>query len=364
MESTVVGTLAKSSASSDGTASNSPEISVLLGAIENSASTPQIAYGLLKSLLHLLRVSRGNILSSFKTLNGSSRVLGVACIQARELRRSCSLDPSVESSDSKVAVVSPHEKSDSSQVEESWFKCMETCLWIFTEFFASSEDAKLSVLHSSFCIDCLFELFWEKSLRSHVLQLIINLLKITPLCDEDQRVKLQVCSKYLETFTQVKEREMDFVELSVDLLNGMTDLIKTDPVYYQALFREGECFLHVVSLLNGNLDEDNGEKLVLNVLQTLNCLIANSDASKVAFRALAGKGYQTLQSLLLDFCQWKPSQRLLDALLDMLVDGKFDDRGCALIKNEDVIILYLSVLQKSSESLQYHGLTDNNKIFP
>jgi hypothetical protein len=30
----------------------------------------------------------------------------------------------------------------------------------------------------------------------------------------------------------------------------------------------------------------------------------------------------------------------------MLVDGKFDDKGSALIKNEDVIILYLNVLQK------------------
>ena len=51
--------------------------------------------------------------------------------------------------------------------------------------------------------------------------------------------------------------------------------------YYQALFRDGECFLHIVSLLNGNLDEANSEKLVLNVLQTLTCLLAGNDASKV-----------------------------------------------------------------------------------
>ena len=51
--------------------------------------------------------------------------------------------------------------------------------------------------------------------------------------------------------------------------------------YYQALFRDGECFLHVVSLLNSNLDEPNGEKLVLNVLRTLTCLLASNDASKV-----------------------------------------------------------------------------------
>lgn len=51
--------------------------------------------------------------------------------------------------------------------------------------------------------------------------------------------------------------------------------------YYQTLFRDGECFLHVVSLLNGNIDKGDGEKLVLNVFQTLTCLLASNDASKV-----------------------------------------------------------------------------------
>jgi hypothetical protein len=53
---------------------------------------------------------------------------------------------------------------------------------------------------------------------------------------------------------------------------------------------------------------------------------------QAAFRALAGEGYQTLQSLLLDFCQWHPSEGLLNALLDMLVDGKFDIKSSPIIK--------------------------------
>ncbi|KAK6940250.1 Neurobeachin, alpha-solenoid region, partial [Dillenia turbinata] len=139
-----------------------------------------------------------------------------------------------------------------------------------------------------------------------------------------------------------------------------------------------------------------------------------------AFRALVGNGYQTLQSLLLDFCQWRPSEGLLNALLDMLVDGKFDLKANPVIKrpsinlmyyvydnitvhddlfvievrreiannmiasfltyreawplekglicevisagllsgdnNEDVILLYLTVLQKSSDPLRSYGL--------
>ena len=51
--------------------------------------------------------------------------------------------------------------------------------------------------------------------------------------------------------------------------------------YFQTLFCDGECFLHVVSLLHGNAEDEEGEKLVLNVLQTLTSLLMGNDASKV-----------------------------------------------------------------------------------
>lgn len=50
--------------------------------------------------------------------------------------------------------------------------------------------------------------------------------------------------------------------------------------YYQDLFCKGECFLHVVSLLNGSVDETIGEQLVLNILQTLTLLLTGNDDSK------------------------------------------------------------------------------------
>lgn len=67
--------------------------------------------------------------------------------------------------------------------------------------------------------------------------------------------------------------------------HGSSDLLRfTFLQYYQDLFRDGECFLHVVSLLNGNLDTTMGEELVLNVLQTLTCLLTNNDTSKVSLQ--------------------------------------------------------------------------------
>lgn len=53
---------------------------------------------------------------------------------------------------------------------------------------------------------------------------------------------------------------------------------------------------------------------------------------QAAFSALAGKGYQAMQSLLLDFCQWHSSEGILNALLNMLFDGKFDVKANPAIK--------------------------------
>nr|XP_027094520.1 BEACH domain-containing protein B isoform X2 [Coffea arabica]XP_027094521.1 BEACH domain-containing protein B isoform X3 [Coffea arabica] len=336
-----------------GISHNLAECSVLLDALEQSVANPEIANVLAKSLLHVMQLSPEKTVSSFKALDAIPRVLKVASILAQESKRH--LSSSFSETTSEKMVFLNNGISDSPKTVPSWRKSVETCLELFAEYFVT-DDAKIYILHSSACIDCLFDLFWEEDLRNRMLKYILDLMKVVPSSEEDRKAKLYLSSKYLETFTHVKEREMNFAELSVDLLVGMRNILLMDQTQYRALFRDGECFLHIVSLLNGNLDATTGEKLVLNVLQTLTCLLSGDDASKAAFRALVGKGYQTLQSLLLDFCQWQPSESLLSALLDMLVDGKFDLKASPLIKNEDVILLYLNVLQKSSDSERYNGL--------
>ncbi|KAJ8762560.1 hypothetical protein K2173_007999 [Erythroxylum novogranatense] len=340
-------------ATCNGSVHNLPELSALLDALEQCACHPEIASILAKSLLRILQLSSERTVTSFKTLGAPSRVLRVASIQSKESRRCSNMSPSV---DNNILPTHGAKKSNDHETPRGWLECMRTCMGLFADFFSIAEDARSYILHDLSCIDCLFDLFWEEDTRNYVLKYILELMKLAPSSVEDQKAKLQLCSKYLETFTQIKEREKYFVDLSIDLLIGMREMLMNDPGYYQTLFRDGECFLHVVSLLNGNLDVANGECLVLNVLQTLTCLLASNDASKAAFRALVGKGYQTMQSLLLDFCQWNPSEALLNALLDMLVDGKFDVKSNMLIKNEDVILLYLRVLQKSSDSMRNYGL--------
>ncbi|MED6165352.1 hypothetical protein PIB30_098747, partial [Stylosanthes scabra] len=318
-------------------------MSAMLDALEHSTYNPEIASVLLRCLIRILQLSPEKTIASFNTLNAISRVLKVACVQGQESRRSRILKPSnVTSSMELSPLVHDQYKSNMSESVQSWFNCMKLCLEFFSKFSEAVEDPRSLILHNFTCIDCLFNLFWVEGLRQDVLRHILDLMKIVPHSEEDKKAMLQLCSKYLEMFTQIKEREKSFVDLSIDLLVGMRDLLQANQAYYQALFRDGECFLHVVSLLNGNLDEPNMEKLVLNVLQTLTCLLASNDASKAAFKALAGKGYQTMQSLLLDFCHWHSSESFLDELLDMLFDGKFDINTSPKIK--------------SSESLQHYGL--------
>ncbi|KAL5705340.1 hypothetical protein ACHQM5_023655 [Ranunculus cassubicifolius] len=338
-----------------GTTHNMPECSVLMDALEQSACHPELAYVLAKSLHRILQLGGEQSVASFKTLDVVSRLLKVSCIQAHEFRRSRS--NKVENGFVEEHAPENNSSSSPSEMDSNWPKCIEASLDLFNEYISVAEDAKSSVLHNSTCIDCLFDLFWEEGLRKHALTHILDLMKLSPSSEEDQVAKLYLCSKYLETFTCVKEREKNFVDLSIDLLVGVREMLETDRKYYQRLFRDGECFLHIVSLLNGNLDDRSGELLVLNVLQTLTSLLCLNDVSKASFRALVGKSYRTLQNLLLDICESRPSKGLLSALLDMLVDGNFDVKATPTIKNEDVIILFLSVLQKSSESLRHFGLS-------
>ncbi|KAK9080847.1 hypothetical protein SSX86_000606 [Deinandra increscens subsp. villosa] len=333
----------------DAASHNMPECAVLLDSLELFACNPEVATGLAKCLLHVLQLAPEKTFVSFKALDAVPRVLKVACIQAQDSKRTLT-------GSSVISASQFLQRSNPLDALNRRRDCMEVCMQLFAEYFSVTEEAKCLVLNSSTCIDCLFDLFWEEYMRSSMLSYIFALMKFIPSSEDDQKAKLYLCSKYLETFTQVKEREERFAELSVDLLVGMRDMLVKDRLYFQTLFREGECFLHVVSLLHGNPEDEEGEKLVLNVLQTLTSLLMGNDASKAAFRALVGKGYQTLQSLLLDFCHRRPNAGLLTALLDMLVDGKFDLKKSPVIRNEDVILLYLSVLQKSSDSMRNEGL--------
>uniref|UniRef100_A0A0E0ADA4 Neurobeachin alpha-solenoid region domain-containing protein n=1 Tax=Oryza glumipatula TaxID=40148 RepID=A0A0E0ADA4_9ORYZ len=323
---------------------NLPECSALLEALEHCIYDPVVVSILLKSFRVILQLATEQTLVSFKSLDVITGVLKAACQQAKELQNFICFPSDDVISSGYGSKIENIEMSSSGKRTEYAIICIELALSLFKEYVTISSYGRILILHNPDCIECLFNLFQEKNFRKHVLEQIFALFRLPPSSKQDHAAKLQLCSKYLENFTRANEKEKVNSELLVDLLVNMREIIMMDRMYYQNLFRDGGCFLYIVSLLNGTFNEATGEQLVLNVLETLTLLLEGNDASKASFRMLVGVGYQTLQSLLLDFYKWlpSPSERLLHALLSML--------------NEDVVILVLNILQKSSTSLQHYGL--------
>lgn len=155
-----------------------PEMSVLVDALEQSACNPEVSTVIGKSILRILQLSAEKTIASFKTLNAVPRVLKVACIQAQESKRLRNISPSSRSDLIKMLPSHIHWKDDLPEATQSWLKCIETSIELFTEFVTVADDGKSLVLNSSTCIDCLFDLFWEEGLRSHVLKHVIELMKV------------------------------------------------------------------------------------------------------------------------------------------------------------------------------------------
>ncbi|KAJ1260421.1 hypothetical protein BS78_10G231000 [Paspalum vaginatum] len=329
---------------------NMPECSALLDALEHCISDPLTVSTLLKSFRVILQLATEQTLASFESLDVITRVLKVACRQAQELRN-CSnfLCSNVMISDDGSQFKNIEGRTESTLI------CTELALSLFTEYVTISINGIILVLHNADCIECLFDLFQEQNVRKHVLEQVLALFRLPSSSVQDHTAKFLLCSKYLENLARANEKENVDSDLIIDLLVSMREIILMDQMYYQNMFRDGGCFLHIISLLNGSSNEMIDERLVLNVLDTLTLLLEGNDASKGAFRLLVGVGYQTLQSLVLDFYR-SPNEKLLDALLSMLVDGKFELNEKTTIKNEDAVVLLLNILQKSSTSLQHYGL--------
>ncbi|CAL5041322.1 unnamed protein product [Urochloa decumbens] len=330
---------------------NTPECSALLDALEHCIYDPSTVNTLLKCFRVILQLATEQTLASFESLDVITRVLKVACHEAQELQNFSNF----VCSNVMITEDGSHLKSIEDRTENTLI-CIELALSLFREYVTISTNGRILVLHNASCIECLFDLFQEQNLRKRVLEQILALFRLPSSSAQDHTAKLQLCSKYLENFARANEKEKVDSELLIDLLVSMREIIMMDRTYYQNLFCNGGCFLHIVSLLNGSLNEVTAGHLVLNVLETLTLLLKGNDASKGAFRLLVGAGYQTLQSLILDFYKWSPTERLFDALLSMMVDCKFELNEKTTIKNEDAAVLLLNILQKSSTSLQHYGL--------
>ncbi|VAI79872.1 unnamed protein product [Triticum turgidum subsp. durum] len=318
---------------------NLPECSALVDALEHCVSDAVVASILLKCFRVILQLATQQTLASFKSLDAITRVLKVTCLQAQGLRNSRNLprpEITIDRDDSQtknIEMTSPEDRTDHT------LTCLKLGVNLLKDYVTISSDGRILVLHNAECIECLFNLFEEESLRKQVLEQVLALFRLPPSSAQDHAAKLHLCSKYLENFTQANKNEKVNSELLIDLLVSMREIIMMDRVYYQNLFRNEGCFLHIISLLNGTFNEATGERLVLNVLETLTLLLEENNASKAAFRVLVGVGYQTLQSLLLDYYKWLPKRRRCCITFEHFTEAISDWQSSTSLQHYGLVVL-------------------------
>ncbi|KAL7094752.1 hypothetical protein ACP275_11G124100 [Erythranthe tilingii] len=228
-----------------GISHNLPECGVLLSVLERSACALNLTIALAKGMFCIFRLLDEKTVASLK-----KRALIPRMRKVQESKRFGSTSALAESITSEVAFRDVHEISLSLEMTWSGAKCMKTLIGLFAKYFSLSDDATLSISCTSMCITSMFDLFWEEGLRSVMLKYVLEFKKIAPLSEEDQKAKVFICSKYLETFTQVNEQVNNFAELSIELL------------------------------------VENGEKLILNDIQMVTSLLWQNETSKVVFNVL------------------------------------------------------------------------------
>ncbi|KAL2652898.1 hypothetical protein R1flu_021026 [Riccia fluitans] len=361
-------------ATAEGSIDNMPECGALLSALQRCSLMPSITTMLVKSLHRILQLNVETTISSFKSLDAVTIFASIMEWQKQRFEELCkegsikgcrSTDASHEERSSAVfdgVTVGETQGGGEWHVLadiEIWQQARENMFTLFTDYLTLCEEAILEVTQKSRVVDALFNLLYEPRSRKFALDHILMLMKLPPKTDEDQDAKMALCLQYLEALplAQVACRGTGTgISLLISLLSGLREVLQTDLTYYQALFREGECFVHIVSLLNDDHAKETGLQLSLDVVLTLTQLLEGNEASKVAFRGLVGAGYKTLQSLLVEPHERSPSRALLIALLDMLVDGDFSADSNMLIQNEDVILLFFNLLRKGDEQEQCRGL--------
>lgn len=365
----------ETAATLDSAESNRPECKALLQTLQLCAGVPPVAAPLARCLDRILQLAPEKTAKTFveqdaggllaQVMETQKGIQAAAMVRAkgapksaRTVRRGAGPSGSVEERAQREGLVNI--------VAETWWQARSAVFSLFGSFLGASLVAQSTAVHEGRVVGVLFDLLLEERARLYALRYITLLMKVTPHSDEDRIAKSAVFVRYLETLPRAwaEIRDSDGPDESIlhDLLMGIREVVSADPPYYQNLFLEGECFVQIVSLLGGDHPAEVGESLCLEVLATLTKLLAGNDACKAGFRALVGSGYPTLQKVLLERHDKGLTRGLLGALLDMLMDGSYDADADDVIRNEDVVPLFLSVLREAEPGLQCEGLDSLRKL--
>ncbi|MCO5595748.1 hypothetical protein L7F22_049796 [Adiantum nelumboides] len=271
--------LVELAATASGSYENGPECYALLTALENCAGIPTVSTMIVKSLHRILQLAPDQTVCAFKNLEALLLLSQVMDIQLQGYLKFTDSNGAYSSGD--IAL-----KDDGNAkvftLRESWKLSRKAVFDLFAEYVLTSEEARVVSLHCAKTMQVILGLLWDPESRNFALTHILDVMKLAPTSKDDQEAKLELCIRYLETLSQSgfdgKPKDIDVL---LDLLSGIREVLATDTLYYQSLFQEAECFVHIVSLLNENLSKEHGKLLCISVIQTLRMLLFRNSVAKV-----------------------------------------------------------------------------------
>jgi hypothetical protein len=147
----------------------------LVGALDHCIYDPGLAVAIIKSFHVILQLATEQTLASFKSIDVLTKVLKVACVQSNELRKLSPPQDDMKEIDSQ----SKNGQTSLDKRIKNSLACVELAFNLFKEYVTISDIGRVAVLHNASCIECLFDLFQEESLRKHILEQVLALFRVS-----------------------------------------------------------------------------------------------------------------------------------------------------------------------------------------
>ncbi|KAK9905588.1 hypothetical protein WJX75_002584 [Coccomyxa subellipsoidea] len=329
----------------DGAADNQPEVHKLLELLEKHALEPEVV---LLAAPALARVLMGAQQATMAALDRSDGLTLLAAVVTRQAQADTAAQGPQSQRDMHA--------SGGGDVHFSWqARC--AILSALATYLHASPSVQRAAVRKWEPVAALFGLLWDDSTRKIALSMVVGLMRLTPVDQDDRLAKAALFTKYAELLPAALVADSaDAQRLVSDLLLGIREVIAGNKLAHQNLFRQSECFVQVVNLLNFNYEGGHGARLCEEVLATITALLAGNDASRR--RLVSDVGYdQILTAVMRQTPEEGPQQSLLLSILGLILEADYDPSTSEqIIKNAEAVPLFFHFLQMSEIVVQTWGL--------
>ena len=206
-------------------------------------------------------------------------------------------------------------------------------------------------------VGALFSLIWEKTFQDIALDMVKDLLKMTPTNTDSEIAKSVLFTRYVEALPRAQvEIHKSGLKLVFLLLEGIQETINTD-MKHQKLFNECETILHVFNLLNEDFSEEEGPELCSSVLKTLGYLISGNRQGRKHLQRTVG--WDTLQELIFHCVTTPIPYSIFLELFNIATDQILNNEGKKTVHFVSVKLVptMLNILKRCTQDNAKKGLS-------